>query len=263
MTYNLLHNKKDTVVPVDFLETFYDMDFKIQRDVYEFFNEFLNNIEDSLKQNGSSAEPLNSEIKGQFLNELRFIKCGHTMVMNREDFIVLSLEIREMGNIEQSLDCFSHWEFLQANDATCPQCGEKGGREKRTHIIKLPDQLIIHLKRFQFESGRFIKVNEGFHFGNELNVGVKQVEDEKAGLKMEGFELDGVILHVGSVEYGHYMSLVRKELGEGGRAQHCRNGRFIKGQYSSRVSCLELDLGFVVTWILVSKGFLGERVIIK
>lgn len=211
LTYNLLHNKKDTYIPVDFLETFYDMDFKIQRDVYEFFNEFLNNLEDSLKLNNLSDKDLNKEIKGQFLNEIRFIKCGHTMIMNKEDFIVLSLEIREMGNIEQSLECFSHWELLQANDATCPICNEKGGREKRTHIIKLPDQLIIHLKRFQFENGRFIKVNQGFHFGNELNVGVHQPEDSKADLKMEGFELDGVILHAGSVEYGHYMSLIRKE----------------------------------------------------
>ena len=215
LIYSMLVNKKSQIIPVDFLETFSEMNFKLQRDVYEFFNEFLNNLEDSLKENEISQAELNSNMKGEFINEIRFVECGHSVIANKEGFIVLSLEIKDMGNIEESLKYFSHWELLQELPKECPKCGQKSQREKRTQISKLPKQLIIHLKRFQFQNGKFVKVNEGFHFREKLRI-AKNVDNIKKDLTEteslnDNFKLKGVICHMGSVEYGHYISLINKE----------------------------------------------------
>ena len=204
--YSLFMNKKTRLTPVDFLETFREMQFQVQRDVYEFFNEFLNNLEDSLKAHEKPLEQLDENIKGEFINEIRFVQCGHIVTMHKEDFIVLSLEVKDMGDIRRSLEYFAHWELLQSLPQVCPKCGERSGREKRTRIGKLPKELIIHLKRFQFEKGQFIKLDEGFGFAEKLTL-----EEEGGESKKSDFNLRGVVCHSGSVEFGHYISLVKKD----------------------------------------------------
>ena len=206
LLYSLFANKKNRLTPVDFLENFKGLEYKVQRDVYEFFNEFLNNLEDSLKFNKKPLDSLNENLKGEFINEIRFVKCGHILGMHKEEFIVLSLEVREMGNIGRSLEYFSHWELLQSSPQKCPKCGATSPREKRTRIGKLPKELIIHLKRFQFEKGRFVKLNEGFRFSEELEM---EEGDSEEGAKKK-FTLRGVVSHSGSLEFGHYISLVKK-----------------------------------------------------
>lgn len=204
--------RKSRLTPVDFLETFRDMQYKVQRDIYEFFNEFLNNLEDSLKLHQKPLDALNENTKGEFINEIRFVNCGHIIPMHKEEFIVLSLEVREMGDIYRSLEYFSHWELLQTSPQTCPVCKALSPRQKRTRIGKLPKELIIHLKRFQFENGRFVKINEGFRFTEELAI-EEGVQTEQLGTDAgapKKFKLRGVVCHMGSVEFGHYISLVKK-----------------------------------------------------
>lgn len=210
LIYSIFMNKKSRFLPIDFLESFEDMNFKVQRDVYEFFNEFLNNLEDSLVYHEIPAQPLNENLKGEFTNQTKFIGCGHTIISNKEEFIVLSLEIKEMTDIHNSLKYFSEWELLQTDPAECPKCHQKSERERRTLISKLPNQFIIQLKRFQFEKGQFVKLNNGFHFSEKLEIEVHS-DILNNVVKKESFELNGVILHSGSVRSGHYMSLVKKD----------------------------------------------------
>jgi hypothetical protein len=115
-----------------------------------------------------------------------------------------------MKDIQSALKYFSHWELLQTENKECPECGQKSPREKRTRISKWPRQLIIHLKRFQFEKGRFIKLNEGFKFQEKLKIETKKEKVQEKEADSLNFKLDGVVCHAGSVEYGHYVSLVRK-----------------------------------------------------
>lgn len=212
LMYSMFTTRKSRLTPVDFLDTFREMEYKVQRDVYEFFNEFLNNLEDSLKLHDKPLDALNENTKGEFINEIRFVSCGHIVPMHKEEFIVLSLEVREMGDISRSLEYFSHWELLQSSPQKCSVCNVVSQREKRTRIGKLPKELIIHLKRFQFEKGRFVKLNEGFRFTEELSIkeGVKTEQLGKQAGVPKKFKLRGVVCHMGSVEFGHYISLVKK-----------------------------------------------------
>lgn len=198
------------MIPLDFLESFEDMNFKIQRDVYEYFNEFQDNIERSLESNKENLIQFTDKLGGEFINEIRFTACGHVTSVSPEKFIVLSLEVRNMKDIHSALEYFSHWELLQGETQECPECGQKSAREKRTKIGKWPKQLIIHLKRFQFEKGKFIKLNDGFKFQEKIKLAKDLKEEEDAEQKeVEKFKLDGMICHAGSVQYGHYVSLIR------------------------------------------------------
>jgi hypothetical protein len=210
LVYSMFTSRKGRLTPIDFLDTFQHMEYKVQRDIYEFFNEFLNNLEDSLKIHEKPLTALEENTKGEFINEIRFVKCGHIVPMHKEEFIVLSLEVREMGDIRRSLEYFSHWELLQSSPKECPKCQQLSPREKRTRIGKLPKELIIHLKRFQFEKGRFVKLNEGFSFTNELEIEEETQNENESDKQGKRFKLRGVVCHLGSVEYGHYVSLVKK-----------------------------------------------------
>ena len=198
---SMYRNKKQSLFPFNLLESFTEINPKLQRDVYEFFNEFQDNLEKSLLEDEDSHSKFTQRLGGEFINEIRFSECGHVTSMPPEKFIVLSLEVRNMRNIRAALEYFSHWELLQAEPKECPQCGQKSPREKRTRIGQWPKELIIHLKRFQFEKGRFIKLNDGFSFTETLDI------ETDSGDK--SFSLQGAICHAGSVEYGHYVSLIR------------------------------------------------------
>ena len=58
------------------------------------------------------------------------------------------------------------------NKFSCSQCQKKVDAKKRTCINTLPDNLIVHLKRFEFdlEQMRRIKVNDYCEFPMELNL---------------------------------------------------------------------------------------------
>jgi hypothetical protein len=222
----MIHNKKKRLIPVDFLETFKEINFKLQRDVYEFFNEFQDNLENSLLQDKPSHELFTEQLSGEFINEIRFTKCGHIWSNSPEKFIVLSLEVRNMKNIYSALKYFVHWELLLGEPKKCKECGQESPREKRTRIGKWPKQLIIHLKRFQYEKGKFVKLNDGFSFQEKLKV--------KEGETSLSFNLNGVICHRGSCEYGHYVSLIKKNkkikssLGHQDESHHLFKYNFLK-----------------------------------
>lgn len=141
-------------------------------------------------------------------------------------------------------------EILERDNAyTCEKCSKKRDTLKRACIKILPNTLILHLKRFEFDfdSMKKIKVNSYCEFPTELNmepyttVGLARRETqtdfskEKAADLMETeeedkdekkrkqeleemakrdpsyyqYQLVGVVIHRGSSESGHYYSFIK------------------------------------------------------
>jgi hypothetical protein len=168
---------------------------------------------------------------------------------------MLSLPVVNKSNVVQSLETFVEGDLLDhENKYWCDRCSKKVAALKRCclHDERLPSCLILHLKRleFDFDSMRKVKVNSFFSFpyraGDYLNVepftqsGLARAEAAAQGKPVppavhrpEGFyeyELVAVLVHGGSAEGGHYITVCK---GEFGRSSSCASSDAADGSSPS------------------------------
>lgn len=79
----------------------------------------------------------------------------------------------------------------------------------------MPDNLIFHLKRFDFDliDMRRTKINDHFEFPNRIDVSpynVDHLSNPENPRQEDIFELVGVLVHQGNSENGHYYSFIRE-----------------------------------------------------
>ena len=90
-----------------------------------------------------------------------------------EDCLVLSLDVKGKSNVEESLKLYVQGEMLDGdNKYLCSFCNQKNDSLKRACVESLPNTMILHLKRFEFdlELMRKVKVNDHCEFPMELNM---------------------------------------------------------------------------------------------
>lgn len=85
----------------------------------------------------------------------------------------------------------------------------------RACLKDLPDNLIFHLKRFDFDviSMMRSKINDEFHFPEQIDMTPFKVEylsDPNSDIEPDVFELVGVLVHSGTAESGHYYSYIKE-----------------------------------------------------
>jgi ubiquitin carboxyl-terminal hydrolase 34 len=87
---------------------------------------------------------------------------------------------------------------------------------RRSACLKdIPDHLIFHLKRFEFnlKAQQRNKINDYFPFPNRIDMRpytVDQLNNPAEELPPDEFELVGVLVHSGTAESGHYYSYIRE-----------------------------------------------------
>jgi len=160
----------------------------VQMDVNEFFNVLFDKLEFSMK--GSPHASLLDEIfGGRLSNQLLGVApdCPHRRE-RPENFYILSLDVKGKRNVTESLKSFVAGEKLEGdNKLMCGECNRKVDTIKRVCIHQRPKNLILHLKRFEFDLDSMIKikVNDLFEFPLELNIydytaeGLAQADAEK------------------------------------------------------------------------------------
>ena len=95
------------------------------------------------------------------------------MSEREEKFFTISLETKNKKNISESLDLYVEGELLEGdNKYFCSQCEKKVDAKKRICVGELPDNLIFHLKRFDFdlELLKRAKVYDYCEFPTTLNM---------------------------------------------------------------------------------------------
>ncbi|CAK84166.1 unnamed protein product (macronuclear) [Paramecium tetraurelia] len=104
-------------------------------------------------------------------------------------------------NVLNLIDNFQSKEPLMDENAYhCTICNDLTFAIKTMSLQKLPDQLIIQLKRFQYDE------HKGFQKNNIL---VTYPEDIQ--INQIDYELYGVVLHFGGLDNGHYIAYGRRQ----------------------------------------------------
>lgn len=186
-----------------------------QQDVEEFLNLFSCRLESNLKQT-NDPKLIADIFGGQFSHLITCKKCG-TASERLEESRVLSLDINGHQTLESSLISFIREEFLDGdNQYFCNTCNQKQDSIKRCCLNSCPDILTLHLKRFRFDLERWkkVKVNDRFEFPETLDVRpfIKDATHndwKKLELESNCYSLQGVIIHSGTSESGHYYSLAK------------------------------------------------------
>jgi len=198
-----------------------------QQDVDEFFNLFCDRLETALK-----AFPQHRLLHDVFGGQLsHLITCQQCKYSSErvEDFLSISLDVKGKKNILESLDLYIQGEVLDgSNKYFCSRCKVKRDTLKRCCIKTLPNVLICHLKRFEFdlETLRKVKVNDRCEFPFELNMkkytkeGMNCTNRDSKLLswrtdKYYNYNLRGVLVHTGTADSGHYYSLARVQQKDG------------------------------------------------
>ncbi|KAG0938159.1 hypothetical protein G6F32_009539 [Rhizopus arrhizus] len=169
-----------------------------------------------------------SLFQGQYRSRLTCSSCKHTST-TYTPFMSLSLPIPAKSRLKisnvtlyQCLDYFVKEEVLEKDDAwMCPKCGKKRKATKQLMISRLPDVLLIHLKRFSADG----------LFKNKLDVMVKypikgldlynyvsrfipprpssSSTSSAQDRTLSTYDLYAVSNHYGSLSGGHYTAYVK------------------------------------------------------
>ena len=188
-----------------------------QKDAQEFLSFFLDKLENSIKQTPQKYMTQNI-FGGKTCSQIQCKACNK--VINRyEDSLFLSLEVKNMKNLNESL--MKSLSIEEIEDYKCEGCNKKVTISKRNILARLPNVLICHLKRmgYDFDYDRNVKINSKLEFPRLLNM--KQFtlegcsnniqETDEIYIKCnEYYEyyLTGIIVHVGSADAGHYYSYI-------------------------------------------------------
>lgn len=191
------------------------IDIAVQMDADEFFNLLFDQWEAQLVKE-EHKQRFRSFYGGQTLNQIKSKECEHVSE-RAEPFFAVQCDIQGKATLHESLQAFVRGDVMEGdNKYKCESCGGKFvDAVKRTCLKEVPDNLIFHLKRFEFDLNDFSrrKINDYFEFPPSIDISeyhVDYLSDPTLPRKQDVFDLVGVLVHTGTCENGHYYSYIRE-----------------------------------------------------
>jgi hypothetical protein len=216
-------------------------------DADEFLGVFFDKLEKQLSLT-SHSRLLSEYYGGRVCHRIASKECTH-VTTREENFFVLSLEVKGKKDIIESLNLFVAEDILDGdNKYHCEKCNRKVAASKGCCVSHLPQTLLIHLKRFEFDVETFMraKVNDNCAFPLTLDMNPytqsflfptqthtqndsSTIQNEMSDLshspppthtstpphtspptpQNQIYHLVGVIVHTGTAESGHYYSFIK------------------------------------------------------
>ncbi|KAK7414389.1 hypothetical protein QQX98_006754 [Neonectria punicea] len=207
---------------VNSIKTYDDtlIDIHNQMDVDEFYNLLFDRWEGQLL-NSDERKQLRSFYGGQLVQQVKSKECEH-ISERLEPFSAIQCDIKGKSTLEDSLQAYVDGEIMEGdNKYKCSTCDKHVDAIKRACLKDIPDNVIFHLKRFDFNLRTLqrSKINDYFSFPARVNLRpytiehLSQPENEDEDI----FELVGVLVHSGTAESGHYYSYIRERPSTGDR----------------------------------------------
>ena len=244
----LQESERRFVDPTPFIECYRDpygqaIDPRVQCDANEFLTAFFQHVENATSGT-SMAGMLKGNFQGTVSDELlqKEADSGSGVRQYREKaavpFSFLSVPVNGLARLEDSLSKFVEAESVELrwNDGA-----PNAPVSKRCSIVDLPNHLMIHLQRFQFDYQTMaqVKINDHFEFPLELDMlpyckagrpdrwppegavaetegspagadsGVEALNEKDAPMRPRAYyeyTLRGIVVHDGTAQAGHYYS---------------------------------------------------------
>ena len=168
------------------------------QDAQEFLSSLLTLLKE--KRAGGGVE---ERAVGQMRSTMRCASCSF-MSESDEEFNMLSLPIGKQRNqlLNDCLECYLGDEEIVVEEGwRCEECSTVRSGKKNFDVVKSPEMLIIHMKRFKFTDGRIEKINAEIGIGQQIHL---------AGVQ---YSLSGIVKHEGTRESGHYVAVIRTGTG--------------------------------------------------
>ncbi|RLN94677.1 hypothetical protein BBJ28_00007697 [Nothophytophthora sp. Chile5] len=203
-------------------------DVRQQMDADEFFSLLLDRVEMFIHPRATASDTTADPDASQGFME----RCFGGVLVNQvltqqgnlsereEKFFALSLEVSKKRHLTESLALYVQGESLEGENAYfCEREQQKVSATKRICIKRLPQTLVCHLKRFEFDfySMEKMKLNDFLEFPTELDMYPYTSEALKAADGTEAsangysimYDLVGVVVHSGTADMGHYYSFIK------------------------------------------------------
>lgn len=194
------------------------IDIHNQMDVDEFYSLLFDRWEAQLSSE-NERKKLRSIYGGELVQQVKSKECQH--ISERiEPFSAIQCDIKGKAGLEESLQAYVDGEIMEGdNKYKCSDCDKHVDAVKRACLKDIPDNLIFHLKRFDFNLRTLTrsKINDYFPFPTTIDMQPYTVEhlsnppnDPSYKPVPDMFELVGVLVHSGTAESGHYYSYIRE-----------------------------------------------------
>jgi len=153
-------------------------------------------------------------------------ECIH--ISEREEaFYKISLTVKNKKTVQQALELYVEGDLFDGdNKYMCAECKRKVTASKRLSFSGLPQCLILHLKRFEFDFDTLrkvcgscgfltfflqVKVNDYFEFSEQLSMlpYCRAEGSDVQSVDYYEYVLHGILIHTGVADGGHYYSFAR------------------------------------------------------
>ncbi|TVY73211.1 Ubiquitin carboxyl-terminal hydrolase [Lachnellula suecica] len=191
-----------------------NIDVNIQMDVDEFYNLLFDRWESQMLSPDAKRK-FKGFYGGQLVQQVKSKECPHISERS-EQFSAIQCDIKGKSCLQESLQAYVDGEVMEGdNKYKCSTCDRHVDAVKRACLKDIPDNLIFHLKRFDFNLRTLqrSKINDHFSFPDKIDMRPFKVEhlmDPSAETPEDVFELVGVLVHAGTAESGHYYSFIRE-----------------------------------------------------
>ncbi|KAF5561945.1 hypothetical protein FNAPI_3407 [Fusarium napiforme] len=190
------------------------IDIHNQMDVDEFYNLLLDRWETQLSGH-DEKRVIKSFYGGQLVQQVKSKECEH-ISERLEPFSAIQCDIKGKGTLAESLQAYVDGEVMEGdNKYKCSTCDRHVDAVKRACLKDVPDNVIFHLKRFDFNLRTLQrnKINDYFSFPDQIDMRpytIGHLSNPTSDIEEDIFELVGVLVHAGTAESGHYYSYIRE-----------------------------------------------------
>ncbi|GAB1227211.1 hypothetical protein ENUP19_0327G0042 [Entamoeba nuttalli] len=198
--FERMEQSKNWIVTRDVIENILGPSNKIDISVQDDAYLFLTNLLDILNED-------NKALINSCVNEFKVItkttlKCTECQKVRERNEINTSISVDSVNNesLDQALSNLIKEEEM--NDIDCPFCNKKTKQIKQMNY-EPSESLIIGINRNKtIEGGRSYKFNKRFDFPLKMKLNDKEMI------------LNGIVLHSGTTEMGHYTSIIKDNNGK-------------------------------------------------
>ncbi|MES1902086.1 MAG: putative ubiquitin carboxyl-terminal hydrolase FAF-X, partial [Paramarteilia canceri] len=187
-----------------------------QNDSMEFLNCFVDSIDEALNIFGFE-KAYQAELGGVLVNQIISKECDHHKI-SEESFYSISIDVGpNLRNMNDSLHNFIKEDILdESNKYHCESCNSKVSIKRRCCFKTLPNYLILHLKRFNYDYNLEMiqKYNGYFEFDHVLDMqpflleSLDSADNPKLINTSHKYFLRGIIIHSGFASGGHYYAYI-------------------------------------------------------